>query len=108
MRIAFPALLRRFPKLALAEDFEDVAVPLVPFHLRAAVTVGAVVTVHESRPPTASVHPSGNCVMVAEEVFDQDDDGIVVVLAEEVPGEQATTRAKPSSCVRRCVGDDRA
>ena len=24
MRIAFPALLRRFPKLALAEDFEDV------------------------------------------------------------------------------------
>ena len=25
MRIAFPALLRRFPKLALAEDFDDVA-----------------------------------------------------------------------------------
>ena len=25
MRIAFPALLRRFPALALAEDFSDVA-----------------------------------------------------------------------------------
>lgn len=30
---------------------------------------------------------AGNCVMVAPEVFDQDDDGIVVVLTEEVTGE---------------------
>lgn len=30
---------------------------------------------------------AGNCVMVAGEVFDQDDDGIVVVLTEEVTGE---------------------
>ncbi|MDY6996472.1 MAG: ferredoxin [Actinomycetota bacterium] len=27
---------------------------------------------------------AGNCVMVAPEVFDQDDDGIVVILSEEV------------------------
>jgi ferredoxin len=27
---------------------------------------------------------AGNCVMVAGEVFDQDDDGIVVVLVEDV------------------------
>ena len=32
---------------------------------------------------------AGNCVMVASEVFDQDDDGIVVVLADEVTGEAA-------------------
>jgi ferredoxin len=28
---------------------------------------------------------SGNCVMVSETLFDQDDDGIVVILAEDVP-----------------------
>lgn len=28
---------------------------------------------------------AGNCVMVADAVFDQDDDGLVVVLTEEVP-----------------------
>ena len=27
---------------------------------------------------------AGNCVMVAAEVFDQDDDGIVVVLSDDV------------------------
>jgi ferredoxin len=32
---------------------------------------------------------AGNCVMVAGSVFDQDDDGIVVILAEQVSGEQA-------------------
>ena len=32
---------------------------------------------------------AGNCVMVAGEVFDQDDDGIVVILAEQVSGEHA-------------------
>ena len=31
---------------------------------------------------------AGNCVMVADTVFDQDDDGIVVVLADEVPAGQ--------------------
>jgi ferredoxin len=32
---------------------------------------------------------AGNCVMVAGEVFDQDDDGIVVILDEDVTGEAA-------------------
>lgn len=32
---------------------------------------------------------AGNCVMVAGEVFDQDDEGIVVVLAEQVSGVEA-------------------
>ncbi len=31
---------------------------------------------------------AGNCVMVAGEVFDQDDDGIVVVLVDEVPPDE--------------------
>lgn len=31
---------------------------------------------------------AGNCVMVAGAVFDQDDDGIVVVLADEVPPDE--------------------
>ena len=31
---------------------------------------------------------AGNCVMVADAVFDQDDDGIVVVLTEDVPEEE--------------------
>ena len=31
---------------------------------------------------------AGNCVMVADAVFDQDDDGIVVVLADEVPDDE--------------------
>ncbi len=30
---------------------------------------------------------SGNCVMVAGDVFDQDDDGVVVVLTDEVSGD---------------------
>jgi ferredoxin len=32
---------------------------------------------------------AGNCVMVADAVFDQDDDGVVVVLVDEVPDEEA-------------------
>jgi ferredoxin len=28
---------------------------------------------------------AGNCVMVADAIFDQDDDGIVVVLVDDVP-----------------------
>ena len=31
---------------------------------------------------------AGNCVMVADTLFDQDDDGIVVVLVDDVPEEQ--------------------
>lgn len=42
---------------------------------------------------------AGNCVMVAGEVFDQDDDGIVVVLTEDVTGEQA---AHAQEAVRLC------
>ena len=32
---------------------------------------------------------AGNCVMAADAVFDQDDDGIVVVLVDEIPSEEA-------------------
>ncbi len=28
---------------------------------------------------------SGNCVMTSDVIFDQDDDGVVVVLVDEVP-----------------------
>jgi ferredoxin len=31
---------------------------------------------------------AGNCVMAADAVFDQDDDGIVVVLVDEIPDDQ--------------------
>ena len=31
---------------------------------------------------------AGNCVMVADAIFDQDDDGIVVVLVNEVPPDE--------------------
>ena len=49
---------------------------------------------------------AGMCVMTAEEVFDQDDDGIVVVLEPEVPAvhEDAVARAVascPSGALRR-------
>lgn len=32
---------------------------------------------------------AGNCVMTADSLFDQDDDGIVVVLVDEVSDDQA-------------------
>lgn len=42
---------------------------------------------------------AGNCVMVAGEVFDQDDDGIVVVLADPVPdGEHDRVREAVKLC----------
>ncbi len=49
---------------------------------------------------------AGMCVMTAEEVFDQDDDGIVVVLEVEVPAEHADAAARavagcPSGALRR-------
>ncbi|CRZ16556.1 ferredoxin [Mycolicibacterium neworleansense] len=31
---------------------------------------------------------SGNCVMVSDAIFDQDDDGVVQVLLDEVPDDQ--------------------
>ncbi|OWM00972.1 ferredoxin [Mycolicibacterium peregrinum] len=31
---------------------------------------------------------SGNCVMVSDVVFDQDDDGVVEVLVDEVPDDE--------------------
>ena len=42
---------------------------------------------------------AGNCVMVADAVFDQDDDGIVVVLVDDVPeGEQDRAREAVKLC----------
>ena len=42
---------------------------------------------------------AGNCVLSAEAVFDQDDDGIVVLLAEEVPaGEEERVREAVKLC----------
>jgi ferredoxin len=48
---------------------------------------------------------AGNCVMAASAVFDQDDDGIVVVLVDEVPeGEEdhvhEAVRLCPSQALR--------
>jgi ferredoxin len=31
---------------------------------------------------------AGNCVMVADAVFDQDDGGVVVVLVDEIPDDE--------------------
>lgn len=42
---------------------------------------------------------AGNCVMVASEVFDQDDDGIVEILHEEVTGDEI---AKAQEAVKLC------
>jgi len=49
---------------------------------------------------------AGMCVMTADEVFDQGDDGIVVVLEVEVPAEHADAAARavascPSGALRR-------
>ena len=42
---------------------------------------------------------AGNCVMVADSVFDQDDDGIVVVLVDDVPSDEED---KAREAVRLC------
>ena len=52
---------------------------------------------------------AGMCVMNAEEVFDQGDDGIVVILEVEVPPEHADAAARavagcPSGALRRIDG----
>jgi ferredoxin len=42
---------------------------------------------------------AGNCVMVADHLFDQDDDGIVVVLVDEIPsGEEDKAREAVKLC----------
>ena len=58
---------------------------------------------------------AGMCVMNAEEVFDQGDDGIVVILTAEVPPEYADAAARavaacPSGALRqsRVLHDGRA
>ena len=48
---------------------------------------------------------AGNCVMAAGAVFDQDDDGIVVVLVDEVPEDEEdhvreAVRLCPSEALR--------
>jgi ferredoxin len=49
---------------------------------------------------------AGMCVMSAPDVFDQDDDGLVLVLQGEVPAEHAEAAARavagcPSGALRR-------
>ncbi|MCV7421056.1 ferredoxin [Mycobacterium yunnanensis] len=42
---------------------------------------------------------SGNCVMTSEALFDQDDDGVVVLLTEDVPeSEEANAREAVAIC----------
>jgi ferredoxin len=42
---------------------------------------------------------SGNCVMISDALFDQDDDGIVVLLAEDVPeAEEEHAREAVKTC----------
>jgi ferredoxin len=42
---------------------------------------------------------AGNCVMAADAVFDQDEDGIVVVLVDDVPdGEENHVREAVKLC----------
>lgn len=52
---------------------------------------------------------SGMCVMTTPEVFDQDDDGIVVLLTAEVPDEQVEQARRavatcPSGALRAVDG----
>ncbi len=42
---------------------------------------------------------AGMCVMTAEAVFDQDDDGLVVVLTDEIPDDELK---RVSDAVRLC------
>lgn len=44
---------------------------------------------------------AGTCVMTADAVFDQDDDGIVVLTTDQVPGSHEMPCATPSECARR-------
>jgi ferredoxin len=42
---------------------------------------------------------AGNCVMVADSLFDQDDDGVVVVLVDDIPAED---QDKAREAVKLC------
>jgi ferredoxin len=42
---------------------------------------------------------AGNCVMVADNLFDQDDDGIVVVLVDDIPDD---AQDKAREAVKLC------
>lgn len=42
---------------------------------------------------------AGNCVMVADTLFDQDDDGIVMVLVDDIPADE---EAKAREAVNLC------
>ncbi len=47
---------------------------------------------------------AGNCVMVAGAVFDQDEDGIVVMLVDDVPeGEQDHAREAVKLCPSKAL-----
>ena len=62
MRIAFPALLRRFPRLALAVPYEDIGVPRVPLRVRAARAAGDLVRrAGEDRRPTGTSASAPGC-----------------------------------------------
>ncbi|WP_354524940.1 ferredoxin [Mycolicibacterium sp. 624] len=42
---------------------------------------------------------SGNCVMISDVLFDQDDDGVVILLEEDVPeAEQDRAREAVRTC----------
>jgi ferredoxin len=42
---------------------------------------------------------AGNCVMAADNLFDQDDDGIVVVLVDDIPDDE---QDRAREAVRLC------
>lgn len=47
---------------------------------------------------------AGQCVLVADEIFDQDDDGIVILLDESPPPPMhATARRAASLCPARAI-----
>lgn len=50
---------------------------------------------------------AGNCVMVASAVFDQDDDGVVVVRVDEVPdGEEKRVQEAVMLCPSQALRID--
>ncbi len=73
------------PESGACRGLRRCAVPNVALHLRSEITGGELVKVHADREVCIQ---AGNCVMVADAVFDQDDDGIVVVLVDEIPGDE--------------------
>jgi ferredoxin len=47
---------------------------------------------------------AGQCALVASDLFDQDDDGIVIVLREDVPlAERAIAHRAASLCPARAI-----